>query len=580
MACEAPGWAIVALGTLALVACASKADPGAALDTGVAPAVPASTDTAGLYHDSGVAPLDTEGSNTTGMTLPDTADTYSTGIVDNEDTQCPEPTGPSETGLSACPPLPVGVAAVLDLDVDLPFAIVKGDYPTGAFSLQAELVGDVNGDGWGDLLVSAPWEVTAADTGDTSCCPENDIGAMYLVYGPVAGEQSASDVSVRVINDPALHNGWMWTPGDVGDLDGDGLSEVAFRGGEYVYGEISVFFGMPGAAGETVLAQSAEVILRQYEETYDHYHQANWIEGGDLDADGQRDIVTTMWLTIPSLVDGHFEFPGYPVDIWSIRASDGILDAANPTIRIVMPEGVIMNGLTNGVGDVNGDGVTDLAMGASSDELSPYFDPAHVTATITAGSVRVIYGPLAQGMTLADFDAVVWGLKGEDIGEDVEIPGDLDGDGRSDITFGGERHFGEVFEPGAVYVFTADLWAEQLTERSWARLDGYENEEVHHPDDGVDLDVDGEVDLLAAIAHPFWDLYGDPYWKGGAYIKLGPIPCGIGPFRDAADLLVLPDADGFDIEAGTDWSGDGMPDLFVNNFIMAYGWVSVTTLPL
>lgn len=558
-------------------ACTPKAAPPPELDTGThASPVAAPTDTS-----RGLTPRETPAAETgdTGEAVTGGGDTGA-APVDSGATGVPvdsTPPEPAETGMAACTP-PAGPSVVLDLDVDLPFATVEGregedwDY-WGAFGWDFRVVGDVNGDGVGDVLAAAISEVAWEDTADTSDLPEYGDGAVYLVYGPLTDAHAVEDAGVRMINDPEVYQPTLGRVGDVGDLDGDGLSEVTFRAGGYVYRDIPVFFGAPGAAGETVLAQSSEVVLRQYTETFDGTAPGVWIDGGDMDGDGHRDLVIGM--------DHKESHTPWPVDVWSLDPTDGVLDASFPTIRIYSNEKVNLGAHNNGIGDLNGDGMQDLAMGVISDNTSPYYDPEHFDATVSAGSIRVIYGPLDDGMTLDDFDAAIWGLKGEDIGLYTEIPGDLDGDGRDDIVFGAEMHFGDFATiPGAVFTWTADLAEEQNTSASWARLDGYDGEHIQQPDKAGDLDVDGQADLMTEPVYPFFDVYGFWEWGGGAYLKLGPIPCGIDYFRDAADVLVLPDSGGYGAETRADWSGDGLPDVFISNWSTGPGHISVTTLPL
>jgi hypothetical protein len=79
--------------------------------------------------------------------------------------------------------------------------------------------GDVDGDGRDDLLVGAPYDETGGTT----------AGAAYLVYGAsaAAGTTSLSAADARFLGESAGDEAGA-AVGGVGDLDGDGVADLAF----------------------------------------------------------------------------------------------------------------------------------------------------------------------------------------------------------------------------------------------------------------------------------------------------------------------------------------------------------------
>ena len=105
----------------------------------------------------------------------------------------------------------------------------------------------------------------------------------------------------------------------------------------------------------------------------------------------------------------------------------------------------------SGAGDVNGDGLTDLVVGA------PYADPV---GTTSAGESYVVFGRDAgTAVSLADVASgtggfVINGIDGSDgSGWSVSGAGDVNGDGRADLIVGAYgADPGENTEAGESYV--------------------------------------------------------------------------------------------------------------------------------
>jgi hypothetical protein len=228
------------------------------------------------------------------------------------------------------------------------------------------LAGDLDGDGISDLLVGSPYD----DDGGT------DAGAVYVVYLPVSGTLDLSAADAKITG-PRASSG-LYTAAGPGDLDGDGLDDVAVgapgvaarRGAAYVF--------LTSPVG-SVSANDADLDITG--DALTDGAGAGLGAAGDLDGDGQRALLIGV-----TGVDTTTARDAGAVYLWS-DFSPGSYDIGDSTDVFVgtgMSDqvGVIVLG---GV-DKNGDGFDDALVGNRSDD----------TAASAAGAAYLLYGGLGQ----------------------------------------------------------------------------------------------------------------------------------------------------------------------------------------
>ena len=277
--------------------------------------------------------------------------------------------------------------------------------------------GDINGDGIEDAIFGAP------------SAGRDQSGMGYVQYGPLPeGEARISDADVIV--DSALDGANFGRVAAAGDVDGDGLNDVVFGAryaaidGVEAAGGAYLFTGLTGTAS--------------YDETDASAHLAGTEAFGELGAavalanlDG--DPLAELVAGVPGASEGAGE-------VWI--ASGATLGALTPQIVLLGPPGSSF-GASLAAGDINGDGRTDLVVGAPAADLVDMED---------AGAVYVYFGPVTEGQPA---DIVIEGTRPYGFaGYAIEVSSDWTGDGRDELLIGAPFVDSGGSASGAVGVIT------------------------------------------------------------------------------------------------------------------------------
>lgn len=278
--------------------------------------------------------------------------------------------------------------------------------------------GDLDGDGAPELCLGSTPGLHATRTG---------VG---VYFGPLPqGEVAFADVPTLLTAEPGS---WAGAHGLEGgsDVDGDGLADLvvgafgmdADRGAMFVVsapgpGETPLdafprWDGIAGAGSEAGVGVAV---------------------GGDLDGDGANDV----------FVGAHLgdERRGFSYVVTD--KDGGPLAASHASIEGDRASDWL--GIDGAIGDLDGDGTADLAIGVPRDIYFGFDRP---------GRVAVFLGPIPAGtQRVADADLVVSGSRDPDaFGLDLDI-GDVDGDGRADLVVGAPYDNSAGESVGRVYLF-------------------------------------------------------------------------------------------------------------------------------
>jgi len=295
----------------------------------------------------------------------------------------------------------------------------ESDQAAARFGISVATAGDVNGDGFSDVIVGA-FAYTNGQTNE---------GRAFVYHGSATGLGSSAAWTAESDQASAFFG---YSVGTAGDVNGDGFSDVIV--GAYIYdnGELNEgrVFAYHGSA--TGLGSSAAWTAESDQASaFFGYSVAT---AGDVNGDGFSDVIIgAINYTNGQTQEGRaFVYHGTATGLGSSAAWTAESDQAS----------AFFGGSVGTAGDVNGDGFSDVIVGA-----------IHYSNGQTNEGQAFVYHGSATGLG----SSAAWTAESDQVaanfGGSVGTAGDVNGDGFSDVIVGAEFFDNGQTDEGRVFVY-------------------------------------------------------------------------------------------------------------------------------
>jgi len=356
-----------------------------------------------------------------------------------------DPSGPGKAYVFLGPDLPRGQ---FDLESDSPSLIFLGGSADDSLG-EAVGIADFNGDGIGEILLGAP----GADNGGRANC-----GAVYVFEG---GPGLPTGITVDLSSgSPSLSPLSIIYGPQASDYLGGAITAVNFNGDIYEDICVTAENGAGGKGSSFVVAgvaappssidlssSSLRLVTLLNKDPYDGVGMT--VAAGNVNGDGFEDLIVGTSFAGPTFFEA---FKGRVSVVFGQGSGQRIIDlsSANPDLTFfgANEEDALGEGVA--AGDINGDGIDDLLLGATSvagDDTDP--GVVHVYFGRTSFSAGTIYH-------LSSFppDVSLFGENDYDSFGAAIAVGNLDGMAPNELLVGAYGFVQTFSQQGAVYVIS------------------------------------------------------------------------------------------------------------------------------
>ncbi len=416
----------------------------------------------------------------------------------------------------------------------------ESDQADAQFGSSVATAGDVNGDGFSDVIVGASYY----DNGQT------DEGRIYVYHGSATGLSAAANWTAESDQASARMGFSVSTAGDV---NGDGYSDiiasaVLYDNGSANEGGVFVWYGSASGLGANGTIANADWSAESNQTTA----QLGWSvsTAGDVNGDGYSDVITGARLYDNGQTDEGRVF------IWFGSASGPVANGTpgNANWSAESNQSNSHFGMSvSTAGDVNGDGYSDVIIGSQD------YDNGQTDEGRTFLWFGSATGPTANGTPLNANWSGESNQTDASYGNSVATAGDINGDGYSDIIIGASLYDSVQTDEGRVYIYNGSSSGPSLSANRTIEINQDSANFGNCVAPAGDVNGDGYSDVI--IGAPNFDSLQNN--EGRAYVYFGG-SSGLSKSADWTARSNQADANfGNSVATAGDINGDGYSDVIV-----------------
>ena len=412
-------------------------------------------------------------------------------------------------------------------------AFLEQNQGNASFGYSVSGAGDVNNDGFDDVIVGS----YRHDNG------ESDEGVAFIFHGSKLGISTTADT----LMEPNQRTSYFGcSVSDAGDVNGDGFDDVIvgayLHGDDYREGGAFVYYG--SKSGITKVAF-----------THLEYNQKNAFMGrsvsgaGDVNGDGYDDIIVGAW----GFDDGEnqegaaFVYHG---------SKSGVSKTVNSLLQSNQASAFLGWSVSN-AGDVNGDGFDDVIVGAHN------YDKGQVDE-----GVAFVFHGSKSGVGLKWNSVLESNQASGNMGYSVSGAGDFNGDGFDDVIVGAYKFDKGQTDEGAAYIFHGSKVGMRLVPSSTLESDQASALFGSSVSSAGDVNKDGYSDII--VGAPQYD-------KGSVYEGVAFVFHGCRSCASSSSKIKVEVCSTYLSPSGKNWNRTGIYQDTVLNY---FGWDSLITVDL
>ena len=411
----------------------------------------------------------------------------------------------------------------------IPAAMVESNQAGASMGSSVSTAGDVNGDGYSDIIVGANYY----SNGNTN------EGAAFIYHGSASGINTTAAAIVESNQDLAYMGGSVSTAGDV---NGDGYSDVIVGSIQYDNGETDegaafIYHGSAGGINTT-----AAVRLESNQASA--FFGRSVASAGDVNGDGYSDVIV-----------GADSFDNGETDEGAAFVYHGSATGINTTAAAMVESNqasASMGISVSSAGDVNSDGYSDVIVGIY----------AYTNGQNQEGAAAIYHGS-ASGINTTAVLMLESNQAFAFFGHAVAAAGDVNGDGYSDVIVGASYYDNGQTDEGAAFIYQGS--ATGINPTSVALLEANQAGALFGNAVAAagDVNGDGYSDVIAGS-----NFYSNSATHEGAAFIYHGAPSGLSTIPND----MLDDADqagayfGWSVASAGDVNSDGYSDVIIGAF--------------